>query len=1209
MSLFRSRKKSFNDGDSSRRPSLDEAPPMPTGFRGRTFKKKKQQPEVKKEINIEAALPPRDDFRTSLLMPNLSARFSLLREQDNPNTKIGKANDDSVLFPNRLSRLNMFDGGDLADIAEVASITGSIKPPFASERSNSYSSADNAGYGTDDDGKSIMNRSRPGQGNKFFGGRQKVYMIPMGGSASMKDLGEGTGGGGTSSRMAGKAVYDDDINLAAFRAKEVTTAGLARSSEDQERPQGERRRSSQPSDYNSKRETSSSTNSGPFDSRGSTAATSVASQSASPMNGPSSGGFPLNKQTSFSITGQDRPTKGKRLYGQGLDQQIHDQQSSALNRLNSIQRNFGPGMVHYASVTQSRSATNLNDRFQKPTQLSSSGSVNPMSPILGSSNSLAGFDFGTQKERSRSNSRDNVGGTRSPAMSPPMSPTDPTLVAALEPNDLGKATASGAFNKPKTPYNEEQFAQRQLQLQEGRETPPPRAFSRTGTYNNITTRERQGSLASQRSGYSLRSQNQMHSVMRAPSSSSNLRSQNTPDLMEQATNGTYLASLSGSEYGSEPSSPDANIRTIPHAAFNNVLDPAMRHRKYEHDDQHPAFSSRLDLSEEDHNSEASQGLPLEATEEQPVLIGTIDSPTLPSTEDHPTGGLGSGLSDMIRGHLRNVSNQSSIYPNSPPRSSHGPPQDQQESFTGLQHEAESPSYPLTDGVPVEPLAIRARRLLENANQLKNAPTKPHDVLGGLGVDKVQQVLGGEAPRRSNETTRTPIAPWQDQLKGHARGASTETQKEREDFASELADRRKQVQNNLKKHVSESRSSSPNGFRTNDNSPARGGALSLLKKASKGSLVNRNENARLVAGADSRPFNASRSNDQLNIVGGGTGPSFRERTNGIEGRTNFSRKTSPSPTPGPERAMSAKAPSPNPNGYSFVRANADNLNNQHQMSYRPAGRARKYSPPNLVRPTEPASIGPASLKPVSASGTNSPVVKSPAMNGSYFPQMPSSSTSVNTMYPPAFVDSPRASPITPGFSAFATPPLEHPPTMTANGSIAKSASSTSLAGPAPRKKSINKEEISIPTFISGTSSIITVDLPPGASLANGMDEVRADAPPVPPLNPRRRKGQAAQNLFTSFGNNKSNNNLSAVSTPSSIQTTPNEKTPFLVEEEQEEKSTFSADESDHKPRQRNRLRKSSSVGDNMSQRARQQALKDLDKLPKSPNPTTAKAGMF
>ena len=59
----------------------DEAPLKSS----RTFKRKQKNVEAPKpEIDISAALPDTNDFRTSMLMPQLSARFSMLREQDDP---------------------------------------------------------------------------------------------------------------------------------------------------------------------------------------------------------------------------------------------------------------------------------------------------------------------------------------------------------------------------------------------------------------------------------------------------------------------------------------------------------------------------------------------------------------------------------------------------------------------------------------------------------------------------------------------------------------------------------------------------------------------------------------------------------------------------------------------------------------------------------------------------------------------------------------------------------------------------------------------------------------------------------------------------------------------------------------------------------------------------------------------------------------------
>ncbi|GJN71894.1 hypothetical protein PLICBS_005963 [Purpureocillium lilacinum] len=170
MNRFRTKKKN-KDEVAAARPSIESEASGPF----RMFGRKRSQEDAKKELDLASALPPTDDFRTSLLMTGLSARFSMLREQDDPNSKLGKASDDSVLFPKRQSRLADFGlGAGLHDIAEVESIRA---PPFS--RFDSYNSSDDAASTSG----SIMNRSKPTDGNNLFGGRQKIYKIPAGGSA------------------------------------------------------------------------------------------------------------------------------------------------------------------------------------------------------------------------------------------------------------------------------------------------------------------------------------------------------------------------------------------------------------------------------------------------------------------------------------------------------------------------------------------------------------------------------------------------------------------------------------------------------------------------------------------------------------------------------------------------------------------------------------------------------------------------------------------------------------------------------------------------------------------------------------------------------------------------------------------------------------------------------------------------------------------
>src|SRR5438045_144129 len=196
MNRFRTKKKGKDGayiGDRSESPAL---PALKSSKTFRLGRKNAQEPGRKVEIDITNALPSSDDFRTSLLMSGLSARFSMLREQDDPHSKIGKASDDSVLFPKRQSRLNDFGFvPGLSDIAEVSS----IRAPFASNRVDSFHSAD-INY---EEGGGIMSRAKPGEGNNLFGGRQKIYKIPVGAN--------GVKG------MAGRALYDDDVSLSAFQ--------------------------------------------------------------------------------------------------------------------------------------------------------------------------------------------------------------------------------------------------------------------------------------------------------------------------------------------------------------------------------------------------------------------------------------------------------------------------------------------------------------------------------------------------------------------------------------------------------------------------------------------------------------------------------------------------------------------------------------------------------------------------------------------------------------------------------------------------------------------------------------------------------------------------------------------------------------------------------------------------------------------------------
>ncbi|KAF2857569.1 hypothetical protein K470DRAFT_260690 [Piedraia hortae CBS 480.64] len=382
--------------------------PPPKKSAARRWKKTKKTPEAAaaEPVNIAAILPSSDDFRTSLLLPNLSARFSMLRQQDDPNSILGKANDDSVLPTSSAPHLG--------HISEVSSLTSSPRPPFA----DSDPFAIESGYGSDGDvasHTSVMSRPRPGEANVMFGGRQKVYRIPTSGSSS--------------STGKGKAMYEADVHLSAFQRhrKEQQQQQQQQQQRDQQRDQQEQREHVQQvpvedlgfdfglddagttsDSYSFEQKAPTVSSPSKSDARLSTAATSITSQSVAPS--------PQQVSTpSFGVSGPKRSdTKTRRLYEQSLNQDLQEHQAQALTRLNSIARSSPPNFVS-----------------------------SPSESVLQSS--LLAPSATTSPERDGD------------VFSAP-------LHHALEPGDRGKATAMGAFKKPARQFDENQYLERQAQI-------------------------------------------------------------------------------------------------------------------------------------------------------------------------------------------------------------------------------------------------------------------------------------------------------------------------------------------------------------------------------------------------------------------------------------------------------------------------------------------------------------------------------------------------------------------------------------------------------------------------------------------------------------------------------------------------------------------------------------------------------------------------
>ncbi|RPA73141.1 hypothetical protein BJ508DRAFT_54587 [Ascobolus immersus RN42] len=170
-------------------------------------------PEPTPKLDLAAALPSTDDFRTSLLMPKLADRFSLLQAElaaaSANGTPPANSSDNPLVLGNEKRPFG------LADIAETASLHGAESVHSAPDNNRLTTFSTNTSHSADDAGGSIMSRARPTEGNVLFGGRQKVYKIPSG-RPSEDDRDGLTGGAGT---MGGRVYYDDDVPAATFRQR------------------------------------------------------------------------------------------------------------------------------------------------------------------------------------------------------------------------------------------------------------------------------------------------------------------------------------------------------------------------------------------------------------------------------------------------------------------------------------------------------------------------------------------------------------------------------------------------------------------------------------------------------------------------------------------------------------------------------------------------------------------------------------------------------------------------------------------------------------------------------------------------------------------------------------------------------------------------------------------------------------------------------
>ncbi|CAM1502406.1 Fc.00g043900.m01.CDS01 [Cosmosporella sp. VM-42] len=755
MNRFRGRKKAKDDMVAAPRPSVESESSGPFKMFG---KKKSVEEEPKPEVNLATALPSNDDFRTSLLMTNLSARFSMLREQDDPSTKVGKASDDSVLFPKRQSRMMDFGyGAGLSDIAEVESIKG---PAY---RVNSFVSTDDAASTSG----SVMTRSKPTEGNNLFGGRQKIYKIPAGGSSK-------NGG------LPGRALYEDDVAQSAFqkwRQAERERRSLEEDRKD-DSLESEPARSESPSqpEYNRRRETSSTTSSGPSGARNSTAATSITStQPSSSVKDWQSSTAPPSA-TSPAPPLERNVTRTRRLYEQSLNQDMHDHQSSALSRIDTLskQRSFGTRTPDLTPIVPSPTTSAFSDRFANSRSILSKASApnlrsfspptapsSQMSPVEGN-NKFTGLE-----------PRTSFGAT--PPLSPPISETEEHTTLPIGPNDRGKATAMGVFTKPAAQYDETRYAQRQIQLQQGRETPTHR-FRTESNASAPTSRSRSSSA---------------HRTPFEKHDSASLKPE--PTVQEEGQSSTFFDDDDDDEDDQSADSEPVRPEIPPQLTIE---------RPNDHD--HPAFRKSALPTPLSLSFKVSDG---PATIAERSESSNTNSKNV-SPEDSPTLGPTSGLSGMVRQHLRNDSNSSSVY-------------DSQPNDTDL-----ASRFP-----PERDDAQSLRQIGANSNPWESA-----------GGDWAISVADGPSPTTSN----IPIEPREPAPEPPTSIRDSESDveeaKETDDFARHLADGARRVRERLTSYVE----SEPDTSTTPEvpempelPPPPRPNALGILKsKSSRGSLMDR-----------------------------------------------------------------------------------------------------------------------------------------------------------------------------------------------------------------------------------------------------------------------------------------------------------------------------------------------------------------------------------
>lgn len=1147
MNRFKSKKKATKEDLAEARPSLESKSTTSLFRRG----KKYQEPEPKPEIDLASALPPTDDFRTSLLMSGLSARFSMLREQDDPKSKLGKASDDSVLFPNRQSRLADFgftNGTGLGDIAEVESIKA---PPFLRRDTTASNESGNG---------SMMTRSRPLESNVMFGGRQKVYKIAAG-SASTKNV----------DGMSGRALYDDDVPLSSFQKWRQAERdrgvwnGADENEDDKTMSEGTRgtegasfitrSESPPPQGYNQKRETSSTTSSTPSLGRNSTAATSIISQ-ATPASKDSYIQQATSATSATSTPALERHvTRTRRLYEQGLTQDLQEQQHSVLSRVDTLTRRLGGSRTpEMGGHSPSPTSTVFSDRWaafggERRTILSKASAPNLRSMSPPASGSLNGsMELNTRV----ANDPDPKAGFFSPPLSPPISDsgTGEHLNMFIQAKDHGKATAMNMFQKPNSTYDDSKYAERQRQLQ----------------------RDRSESAASFR---------RQDSDIKTPTSPTVAGQVDVPGQQDPAGTTFFDAGLE---------SPIVNEHVANGSPGSNLERPS--------DMDHPAFRGAFAPLAFAPKADEPQLPTREKTSFHNVGSGAklADSPTL-----GPTTG---GLSGMVRQHMRIESDVSSIYA---PHSESQPSPRRLDDFAGQgkawEDDGEDRSFPgakqampRLDEDPKSAsqntggtfLAAASPRSPDEeadfANQLANARRRVREKLtsfvetdpGSFSPPSMAAPLGDlpTPPSRSNPLGILRSKDSRGSLIDRGRDAEPRSTRDRS------------VNQDTEARLNEQEEAHP--------------SLRAFRQARR--ELQRRKEAETLGRRPSQTQN-----------GQSPSPPTERQMNG--GRRELGRAPSKEGFHSEYRQQaSTNVPTPPLRSQSRItreRSGSDNSDESNRSRGRPSPKVREVALPTETQSVSPNASAPRKPMPrspglpgtdirnspylpptrPSQNGTRSPYIDGlrvvpgrsmtePASAGHYAGHSPVSPQNGRFEAPRSAFPSNGAS--ASGSSTPSLPPSRRPSLATNSSTNTSSSTLTDSM-----KRVVNKKDISTPTFVMSTSRVPTTSLSQSVNDAREAREARSRSgsiadtgspPPLPPVNPRRKRDtsrtRTLMNGFMGRRNDEADHGVHSMSTPQ-LPLDPPSAAPFGQPYIEDRSSAFSiSDDEDGKPSRR-RLRKASS----------------------------------